>query len=88
MIARKNRLVASWSEGKPAALEQQGITVLRGRARFADAHEIAVDGRLVTAERIVLATGSSPARPPIEGIERALTSDQLLQQTTLPAGSS
>ena len=84
VIARKNRLVASWSEGKPAALEQQGITVLRGRARFADAHEIAVDGRLVTAERIILATGSAPARPPIEGIERALTSDQLLQQTTLP----
>ena len=84
VIARKNRLVASWSEGKPAALEQQGITVLRGRARFADAHEIAVDGRLVTAERIILATGSAPARPPIEGIERGLTSDQLLQQTTLP----
>ena len=38
----------------------------------------------MTAERIVLATGSSPARPPIEGVERALTSDQLLQQTTLP----
>ena len=84
VIARKNRLVASWSDGKPAALEQQGITVLRGGARFADAHEIAVDGRLVTAERIILATGSAPARPPIEGIERALTSDQLLEQTTLP----
>ncbi len=41
VIARKNRLVASWSEGKPGALEQQGITVLRGRARFAGAHEIA-----------------------------------------------
>ncbi len=84
VIARKNRLVASWSEGKPEALEQQGITVLRGRARFADPHEIAVDGRRVTAERIILATGSAPARPPIEGIERALTSDQFLERTTLP----
>jgi pyruvate/2-oxoglutarate dehydrogenase complex dihydrolipoamide dehydrogenase (E3) component len=83
-IARKNRLVASWSDGKPEALEQEGITVLRGRARFVDPHAIAVDGRRVTAERIVLATGSAPARPPIDGIERALTSDQLLQQTTLP----
>jgi pyruvate/2-oxoglutarate dehydrogenase complex dihydrolipoamide dehydrogenase (E3) component len=84
VIARKNRLVASWSEGKPEAFEEQRITVLRGRARFLGPHEIAVDGRRVTAERIVLATGSSPARPPIEGIERALTSDQLLEQTTLP----
>jgi pyruvate/2-oxoglutarate dehydrogenase complex dihydrolipoamide dehydrogenase (E3) component len=84
VIARKNRLVASWSEGKPEALEQQGIAVLRGRARFAGPHEVAVDGRRVTAERIVLATGSAPGRPPIEGIELALTSDQLLQRTTLP----
>jgi pyruvate/2-oxoglutarate dehydrogenase complex dihydrolipoamide dehydrogenase (E3) component len=84
VIARKNRLVASWSEGKPEALEQQRIAVLRGRARFVGPHEIAVDQRRVTAERIILATGSAPGRPPIEGIERGLTSDQLLERTTLP----
>jgi pyruvate/2-oxoglutarate dehydrogenase complex dihydrolipoamide dehydrogenase (E3) component len=84
VIARKNRLVASWSEGKPEAFEEQRITVLRGRARFTGPHEIAIDGRRVTAERIILATGSAPGRPRIEGVERALTSDQLLDQTTLP----
>lgn len=84
VIARKNRLVASWSEGKPEALEQQRITVLRGRARFLGPHEVAVDGRRVTAERVILATGSAPGRPPIEGIERGLTSDQLLERSTLP----
>jgi dihydrolipoamide dehydrogenase len=84
VIARKNQLVASWSEGKSETLEREGITVLHGRARFAGPHEITVDGRRVTAERIVLATGSAPVRPPIEGIERALTSDQLLDRTTLP----
>jgi pyruvate/2-oxoglutarate dehydrogenase complex dihydrolipoamide dehydrogenase (E3) component len=84
VIARKNRLVAEWSEGKADALKEERIAVLRGRARFLGPHEVAVDGRRVTAERIVLATGSSPGRPPIEGVERALTSDELLQQTTLP----
>jgi pyruvate/2-oxoglutarate dehydrogenase complex dihydrolipoamide dehydrogenase (E3) component len=33
---------------------------------------------------VILATGSAPGRPPIPGIERALTSDQLLAVTTLP----
>jgi pyruvate/2-oxoglutarate dehydrogenase complex dihydrolipoamide dehydrogenase (E3) component len=84
VIARKNRLIASWSEGKAEALEQQHIAVLRGRARFVGSHEVAVDGRRVTAERIILATGSAPTRPPIEGIERGLTSDELLERTTLP----
>ena len=34
VIARKNRLVAEWSEGKPEAFEEQRIAVLRGHARF------------------------------------------------------
>ena len=84
IIARKNRLVSSWSEGKDTGLERQGIAVLRGRARFLGPHELEVGARRVTAERVILATGSAPARPPVEGIERALTSDQLLERTTLP----
>jgi pyruvate/2-oxoglutarate dehydrogenase complex dihydrolipoamide dehydrogenase (E3) component len=84
VIARKNRLVASWSDGKDAAFERQGISVLRGPARFLGPHELLVGDRRVTAERVVIATGSAPKRPPIEGIERALTSDQLLERTTLP----
>ncbi|HEY7138736.1 MAG TPA: NAD(P)/FAD-dependent oxidoreductase [Methylomirabilota bacterium] len=84
VIARKNRLVANWSKGKAAALTHEGITVLRGRARFVGPHEIVVGKRRVRAKRIILATGSAPARPPIEGIERGLTSDQLLERTTLP----
>jgi pyruvate/2-oxoglutarate dehydrogenase complex dihydrolipoamide dehydrogenase (E3) component len=84
VIARKNRIVAEWSDGKADALEQERIAVLRGPARFVAPHEIAVGERRVTAERIILAMGSAPTRPPIEGIERALTSDQLLERTTLP----
>jgi len=84
VIARKNRIVASWSEDKEGGLARQGVTVLRGRATFVGPHELRVGERTVTAERVVVATGSSPARPPIEGIEHALTSDQLLDRTSLP----
>ncbi len=84
IIARKNRLVAGWSEGKDASLERQGIAVLRGRATFVGPHELRIGDRRVTAERVVIATGSSPGRPPIEGIEHALTSAELLERTTLP----
>jgi len=85
VIARKDRLVAEWSAGKAEGLERGGLTVLRGRARFTGPHEVAVDGQRVTAERVILATGSAPGRPTIPGIERALTSDQLLAVTTLPS---
>ncbi|MBI2466600.1 MAG: NAD(P)/FAD-dependent oxidoreductase [Candidatus Rokubacteria bacterium] len=85
VIARKNRLVAEWSAGKDTGFERQGIAVLRGRATFRGPHELDVAGRRVTAERVVIATGSSPARPPIPGIEHAVTSDELLDLTTLPS---
>ncbi len=84
VIARKNRIVASWSEGKERSLDRQGIGVLRGRATFEGPHEVRVGDRRVSAERVVIATGSAPARPSIEGIEHALTSDQLLDRPTLP----
>jgi glutathione reductase (NADPH) len=84
IIARKNRLVASWSQGKAERLEQQGISVLRGRATFVKPHELAVGGRRIAAEHVVIATGSSPARPAIPGIEYAVTSTEFLELTTLP----
>lgn len=84
VIARKDRIVASWSEGREASLARKGLSVLRGRARFVGPHELDVAGARVTAERVILATGASPSRPPIEGIERAVTSDQFLAQTVLP----
>jgi pyruvate/2-oxoglutarate dehydrogenase complex dihydrolipoamide dehydrogenase (E3) component len=84
VIDRKNRMVASGAEEKARAAEREAFTVLRGRGRLTGPHEVEVDGRQVTAERLVIASGSSPAHAPIEGVEHGLTSDQLLQHRTLP----
>jgi len=46
-----------------------GVEVLRGEARLLDATgRVSVDGRVLSAPRIVLATGSRPAIPDIEGL--------------------
>lgn len=47
---------------------QRGVTVLEGRARLMTHDTVAVDDRRVTAPRVVIATGSRPAIPPIEGL--------------------
>ncbi|ACZ89041.1 Si-specific NAD(P)(+) transhydrogenase [Streptosporangium roseum] len=47
-------------------LGRNHVTVLQGTGRFLDAHTIGVTGdeeRKVTAEKVVIATGTSPARP-------------------------
>jgi pyruvate/2-oxoglutarate dehydrogenase complex dihydrolipoamide dehydrogenase (E3) component len=64
------------SEGRFRAL---GATVLRGEARFVSPEALAVDGRRLTARRIVIAAGSSAARPPIPGLDQV----SYLTNTTL-----
>jgi pyruvate/2-oxoglutarate dehydrogenase complex dihydrolipoamide dehydrogenase (E3) component len=50
--------------------EGLGVTVLQGTARFAGPTTVAVGDLRVEARRVVIATGSSPAVPPIPGLER------------------
>jgi glutathione reductase (NADPH) len=58
---------------RTALVEREAFTVLRGRGRLTGPHEVEVDGRQVTAERLVIASGSSPARPPIEACQSEVT---------------
>jgi pyruvate/2-oxoglutarate dehydrogenase complex dihydrolipoamide dehydrogenase (E3) component len=46
-----------------------GVRVIAGAARFTDAATVAVGDVEVKARRFVIATGSSPAVPPIPGLE-------------------
>jgi len=84
VIERKDRIVSSWSKGKEATPGKLGIPVLRGKGSFAGRHEVTVNGNTVSAEKIIVATGSKPARPPIPGVELGITSDELLHLKEQP----
>ncbi len=58
-----------------ANLERRDVALVRGHARFVDAHTIDVDGRQYSAARFVVATGGSPVVPDIPGAELGITSD-------------
>jgi len=51
--------------------EKRGVSVVRGAARITRPGSVDVDGRSLESQRIVVATGSEPMIPPIEGIEQA-----------------
>ena len=48
-----------------------GVEVIREYARFAERDTIEAGGRTYRAKRIVIATGSAPAVPPIPGLREA-----------------
>jgi pyruvate/2-oxoglutarate dehydrogenase complex dihydrolipoamide dehydrogenase (E3) component len=64
------------SEARYRAL---GATVIREEARFAAPDALLAGGRRITARRIVIAAGSRPAIPPVQGLESIpfLTSETL-----------
>lgn len=76
-IARLNRIYQS-------LLENAGVTILRGQARFVDAHSVQVGEQLVRAEKIAICTGSKAIRPKFPGAEHCITSDDLFYLERLP----
>ena len=65
-------------------LRESGAQLFDGRGRLVDRHTVEVAGRRITAERILLATGSHPILPNIVGIEHAITSNEALSLPSLP----
>jgi pyruvate/2-oxoglutarate dehydrogenase complex dihydrolipoamide dehydrogenase (E3) component len=54
--------------GQVKWLDGEGIDLLRGEARILGPHRVAVADKEVTAEHIVVATGSDPFVPPVPGL--------------------
>lgn len=66
--------------------EGLGVTVLAGEARFTDPRTVQVGNTIIKARRIVIATGSRPAVPPIPGLGSVpyLTNEVIFERRHLP----
>ncbi len=74
--------------GRRGRAESDALTLIEGRARFTGPHELAIDdGTRITADQIVLATGSRPVIPPpiAESGVGYHTSDTVMRLDELPA---
>ncbi len=55
--------------GQVEGYEGKGATVIKGEGRLTGPGRVEADGRTLEAEHVIIATGSTPNVPPIEGIE-------------------
>lgn len=69
-----------------ARFEAMNVRVIRAAARFASRSTCEAGGFVIKARRFVVATGSSPAFPPIPGIDlvRPLTNESIFDLASLP----
>ena len=63
------------------------VELITGTARFVDTHEFDVDGRRITAPKILLAAGARPITPAIDGLDAVPfhTSDTIMRLDEFPS---
>jgi len=84
---RKNTVVKTLVGGVKGLLRGNKVTVIEGKASFVDAHTLAVGDKKVTAQNVIIATGSSVFMPPFiaqEGKNNILTSTEALDLDHVP----
>jgi dihydrolipoamide dehydrogenase len=83
----KDGVVKQMTSGVASLFKANGVEWVKGTGRFKDANTIAVEGgEDITFKHAIVATGSYPLRPPIEGLDssRCVDSEGLLAQTEVP----
>src|SRR5436190_11288556 len=83
----KEKVVHQMTQGVATLFKANGVEWVEGKGSFKDANTIAVEGAEdVTFQSAVIATGSFPLRPPIEGLDSELCVDStgLLARSEVP----
>ena len=87
VMDRVGRVVARIQEhDSPERLCRLGVEVRFGTARFVDPHTVELEGARLSVRAWIVATGSRPALPPVEGLGRTphWTNETVFTQRRLP----
>src|SRR5881394_424636 len=83
----KAGVVKQMTQGVASLFKANGVEWVKGKGTFKDANTIAVEGAEdISFRSAVIATGSFPLRPPIDGLDspRCVDSTGLLARTSVP----
>ena len=85
-IAHRQRYIARIHASYRHRLDEAGIAWMPCRGRLRDAHTVETDtGLTLRAGRVLLATGATPVRPDMPGVELAGVSDDFFELSQAPA---
>ena len=94
VVARKNNVVKQLVSGVGAKLKKSGVEVVKAsgviRERNSEGFVVEADGKQYVGKQLLIATGSAPALPPIDGLQDslkegfALTNREVLDLPALP----
>jgi glutathione reductase (NADPH) len=84
LIANKDKEIDRLNAAYKKTLSNAKAELIESRATLVDRNTVSVGGRTVSAELILIATGSWPELPRVPGIEHAITSNECFHLPRLP----
>lgn len=84
LIASRTAYIDRIHSSYDNVLGKNKVDVIRGFATFIDAHSVEVNGEIITADHILIATGGRPSHPAIPGAEYGIDSDGFFNLPALP----
>src|SRR5690348_2282500 len=81
VLAEVSRLEGAYTD----TLTNHDVTIFHERAELTGPNSLRLaSGKEITAEKILIATGAAPVMPPIDGIEHAISSNEVFHLEQLP----
>lgn len=82
----KSKILEDLRAGLTFTLEHAGVEIINGTGTILDRHHVKAGDTVLETENILIASGSVPGRPPIEGsdLPGVITSDEMLSLTYVP----
>ena len=84
LVRNKDQEIERLNEIYVRMLHAAGVEIFDGRAKVVDPHTVEINGKRLTAEHILVATGSWAVVPDIPGKEHAITSLEAFYLEKLP----
>jgi len=83
---RKKEVIALLAKGLEGKLKRSGVEMIRGEGHLTAKNIVTVNNKSYKTKNILIATGSRPAVPPIEGIDhsKVLDSTAILELNKIP----
>jgi glutathione reductase (NADPH) len=85
LIHNKDREIDRLNQVYLGLLENSGVKLFAVHGKLLDSHRVQVGEDIVSADRILIATGGHPWVPEIPGAEYSITSDDAFHLESLPA---
>lgn len=76
---RRNDVVKTLREGVEKSLKANKVELIKGEAKITSTNTVECNGETYEADNIIIAAGSTVSKPPIEGIELTISSDDVLE---------